>query len=225
MPKNQTDLLPKDGAWARFGVTSDEDGQLGKYAVSLVGTLVENGELCRWLEVAEWGDSDDDQNIKKMLIPERELLEGDQFARNSIRAWCGVVDGKEDRKVFGVEEVDLSYGEGIEFYTLLFPGPRRGASPISERRLISCQKGVFEVLNVLACDQVLSEPIPMFPLKRTKRSIIWPHSDIPFGIVAARIVYTNIWNGLFDHFERSGVVEYVLEDAGYDAMSKLPDIN
>src|SRR5260370_37737295 len=86
-------MLPKDGWWVRYFVTMNfgqpNDEQTIKRKYSLVGTVTENDQKCRWVEMksVQSVNGKEQTDIIKFLVPEKELLESEKPLESLIRAW------------------------------------------------------------------------------------------------------------------------------------------
>ena len=85
--------LPKDGWWVRYYVMMKTDQPNDTWTVkrtySLVGTVIENGQKCRWIEMKSLRSTDgkEETDIIKFLIPEKDLWESDKPLDYLVRAW------------------------------------------------------------------------------------------------------------------------------------------
>ena len=74
--------LPKDGTWVRWQCETEFSGNkesTGPVTLSLVGTVIDDGEQSRWLEIKRenrqiFGIT----QLLKVLIPEKDILKSDR---------------------------------------------------------------------------------------------------------------------------------------------------
>ncbi len=93
--------LPKDGTWVRYqkevaNLANDKKYDEIKVTLSFVGSAVDEGEPCRWLElkaVIPEGRDGAGAYVSKVLVPERELLDSESPFEHARRTWVRRLDG------------------------------------------------------------------------------------------------------------------------------------
>src|SRR5262245_54828761 len=147
--------LPADGWWVRYFVTMRREGlndeTVMKRTYSLVGTSMENGEKCRWVEMKAIipVNGQDHTEIFKFLIPEKDLLEGERPMNNLVRAWRKFDDEPADEQKFNQGPGGRGFSGNADYYLghymIIFPGPQQKAKVIEEKRTVEYQQGRLEL--------------------------------------------------------------------------------
>jgi hypothetical protein len=223
--------LPKDGAWVRyFGKTRREgttEESIIKVKYSLTGTTMENGQVCRWLEVEEVEqiNGKDRTDLIKYLVPEKDLRENEKPLENLVRAWRRL--DREEVQPLKFNALDGLSGEPHFYFghwTVVFPGPRKQSAVLKEPKTVDYQNGRLEIPNALAARYVATHKsrTSNFVYTRAMDFSVWLHDDIPLGVAA--------WKGRMefrqdDQVRQAGLGEYFIEDFGVDAKTGLPDHN
>jgi hypothetical protein len=228
--EEQAGQLPEDGWWIRYFTTSKLEsisGNVREYTIkatySLVGTVVENGEKCRWVEVNSifTRDGKDGLILSKFLISEKDLLESEEPLDTIKRGWFK--SGNNDVRA-------VEAGKGITRYntrTVIFPGLWHKAEQIDKEQIVDYQQGKFTILE--AKTRQVTSPTTVV---KTGRKVInqkdvveytgWFHRTTSPFIAAAKIqtkiYYDDQWNTTFND-------DVVLQDYGKGAKSSLPENN
>jgi hypothetical protein len=185
--------LPKDGAWAKFdfeaAVTTKMEGaekqvrMKGTMRMASVGQVVEDGQPCRWIEVAFEmkiedgnlpGPKEGMKEIAKVLVPEKYLVKGQSPLEHAVRAWQLRGKGKP-RELKDPQNVDNGP------IPLLLSGPLKDAKALEKVEVES-------KLGKLACEgqsgtlELNGSRNTTFKAKVESRL----HPDAPFGVVSSR---------------------------------------
>jgi hypothetical protein len=219
--------LPKDGAWARYQVQNDIAGERDTTAsvtLSLVGTIVEDGVPCRWLEtkmvIAE-PPAKAGTFVNKILVPEADLLDREKPFEHVRRRWFGRRD--EPPRLLAADS-----WENIEELLLWTPGMLKGSEAAkNESKDIDYQRGKFENAQARTGEIVYKRLRPRPPqedieLKLVRKYTVWRHPGLPLGFVEARIASERFLGPM--PAGRFSTI-YRLQDMGTDARSELPDSN
>lgn len=211
--------LPKDGAWAKYHVTSTNESQTSNQVstryetIRFVGIVNSNDQTRRWVEQMFSGVDGNRTNVMKALVSESDLNSAWPLAGK--RRWWHKVG---DTAVTEVETLGPEFG----ISSLVFPGPYDIAKSIEEGRTIDYQRGKLELRIALTGEQKYSvpdsNPNRTFVMKYTA----WHHPDVPMGLAAAKVSLTTKET---DSADRHYTAEFVIDDFGMDAKSALPDSN
>jgi hypothetical protein len=219
--------LPKDGTWVRYqkdvaNLTNDKKYDPIKVTLSFVGSAVDEGEPCRWLElkhVIPEGRDGAGTYVSKVLVPERDLLESESPFEHARRTWVRRLDGPVTKAPEGGRD-DMTFGELL----LWTPGMLKGSSLAKDQtKDIEYQRGRLKGAQARTGrlvhqwrDKNGTED------KYTKSYTAWQHPDLPIGFAEARIVQEQFIN---DRPLSKFSIDYRIEDAGADAKTELPDNN
>lgn len=213
--------LPKDGAWARYHVTTTRKLDTGSETftrnetIRIVGTVESNGQRHRWIEQSFGGFEDGKTNILKTLVAEKDLESAWPLAANR-RWWHKSGDGP-------VTEGD-TLGPEYGVFNLVFPGPYNTAKPLNEMRIVEYQRGRLEIRKGLTGRQKVSFQNNGQDIAYEMNYAVWRHPDVPLGLAAAKISLRTEENGRLNQ-RGTYTVEFVLEDCGKDAKTALPEKN
>ena len=223
--------LHEDGWWVRYAsITKQEfNGQVQEYTCkstySLVGTVTEDGETCRWIElntVCKFGEKEH-AVISKYLVPEKDLLEHEKPIDKLKRGWV---------KVNKMDVHAVKAGQEIRpgnWKLSIFPGMWRNAERVKKERVVDYQQGRLTIAEA----KTLKLTIPVSTVNRPftqktedRKNVVeytaWFDQMIAPVYVAAKIQTKRYANDkLLDTAEHN----IVIEDYGTGAMSKLPDNN
>jgi hypothetical protein len=219
--------LPKDGTWVRYKkqVTDlAKDKKHGEITVtlSLVGTGLDDGEQCRWLElkhVVPEGRDGAGTYVSKVLVPEWDLLESENPFEHARRTWVRRLDGPVTKAPEGGRD-DMTFGELL----LWTPGMLKGSSLANDQtkdieyqpgRLKGAQARTGRLVHQWRNKNGTEE-------RYTKSYTAWQHPDLPIGFAEAHIVQEQFIN---DRALSKFSIVYRVEDAGADAKTELRDNN
>jgi hypothetical protein len=215
--------LPKDGAWSRYQLEDEENGKrvLSKtVTLSVVGTTIEDGETCRWLEiksVVQEPPGIAGNYVSKILVPEKDLL-GEKPFKNVRRAWTR----RRDEPVKQQTKIDDWNQEPLLLWT---PGMLKVAELApNQSKDIEYQRGRLK--DARAQTGVLTYDFSFDNkrrLKRVSKFTVWLHAEIPFAFAEARIIVEDFLDD--KKFRKDMSVIYHIEDTGTDARSECPDNN
>ena len=213
--------LPKDGAWARYHVTTTHEADTRNQTstrnetIKFVGTAVSDGVRHRWIEQSFGGFEDRTTNVMKTLVAEKVLNSAWPLAAD--RRWWHKIGDRP------VKEVD-TLGPEFGVFSLVFPGPYNTAKPINESRTVEYKRGRLEIREGLTGRQEISfqkdNVLRTFVMDYT----VWRHPDVPLGIAAAKISLRTHEFGSLNPRE-TYTTEFALEDCGTDAKTSLPEKN
>jgi len=230
----QAAQLPEDGWWIRYSTKNTQKAGddilevTGKLTYSLVGTVVEDGEQCRWLELHAENDkarfNGDDTGgrrtveVVKFLVPEKELLENEYPLDKLKRGWGKITD----RDVYAIKPGQL--GRAIP-RSLDFPGAWQDQNRIEKERVIDFQQGRLKISEAKTRKTTFSftnsrRTGETDDYQRISEYTVWfDRTTSPF-FSAMSIHREESKNG---DFNLTTDEELVLEDYGTGAKSKLPD--
>jgi len=216
--------LPKDGTWATYQFDSSvSHGQYGVQTVkgtirmASVGAVTENGQPCRWIEVAmepqfEKGTAPPGGGTKqviKVLIPEKFLAKGETPLDHAIRAWKWAKGEGEPEKM-----KDLRDPDDAPIHVIL-SGPLKDAKQLPKAE-------VEGKLGELLCEGVTGSLELKLSGGATFRYVLENrmHRRAPFGIVTSRWTETIVkgYKGAGSKQEWN----LKLIDFGENAKSEMP---
>jgi hypothetical protein len=226
--------LPGDGWWVRYYVTMRREGTnddaIMKRTYSLVGTTMENGEKCRWVEMktVQMVNGNEQTDVLKFLIREKALLEAERPLESLVRAWRKIDDGAIEEQKFNqplgaagsVFSADYGWGRDM----VIFPGPQRTTTAVNERRVVEYQRGRLELAEGRAGKHVATRRALTVVQKQTValEFTVWNEPSLAPAFAAAKTRFEI----LIDDAPRAAFVdEWVIEDFGTDAKSALPENN
>ncbi len=208
--------LPKDGCWVKFFLEVDTGGVNGKHTgswtISSVGMKTVNGEKCRWIEIEEHIDKNDDGKPLtrwfKFLVREKDLKPGGDLLGHLVEYWH-----KEGRNK-AVKKTDSS---SLMLPMFLHNTPKIGR-PVTKAKRVMWQKGAFTIPKAEEQTQTISGKENR--LRVTVRDLVWKKADIPFGTAAVNSSVRLIRKGKPTY---TWVRKLSLADHGTNAKSKLPE--
>lgn len=213
--------LPKDGAWARYHVTTTHDTDAlnetstRSETIRFVGTVVSQDRRARWLEQEFSGFEAGKKNVMKTLVAEEDLKSAWLLADR--RRWW---HKETDQPVNEVETLGPEYG----VFSLVFPGPYSTAKPLKESRIVEYQRGRFEIQEGLTGRQEISLQTIDYDMAFAMDYTVWRHPDVPLGLAAAKISFRTREAGRLNP-RGTYTTEFVLEDFGTNAKTTLPEQN
>lgn len=208
--------LPKDGCWVKFFLEVETDGVNGKHTgswtISSVGMKTVNGEKCRWIEIKEHIDKNDDGKPLtrwfKFLVCEKDVKPGGDLLGHLVEYWH-----KEGRNK-AVKKTDNS---SLMLPMFLRSTPTIGR-PVAKARQVMWQKGHFTIPQAEEQTQTTSREENR--LRMTVRDLVWKKADIPFGTAAINSTVRLIRKGKPTY---TWVRKLSLADHGANAKSELPE--
>lgn len=228
--------LPENGWWVRYSVTTkqDRDGNTDestfKRTYSLTGTVAENGEKCRWVEMKSAGSVAGQERIQiaKLLVSEKDLLENEKPLSGLLRGWRKIDGGAVTPvKVDAPQAVNpLSAKQFYEKEMLIFPGMRQKSEIIDKQKTVEYQQGRLEMTQGRTGKIERKSNGALRGRNQNMTSnfefTVWTDPVIELGFAAANIRNTTS----VDNVVRSSRDdEWVIEDFGTDAKSELPENN
>ena len=211
-----TFMLPEDGAWAKYRVTSTRtrgDRTLHdemELTLSSVGKETRDGKACRWLEVVSKekdAAGNELRGIVNVLIPEDAFQSKDHPLRM-------LVEGKH-RRPRNRESVKLDWESATDSPLMVFlPGPLEDRKKLEDRTL-SSPDGEIACTGTQGRYSLESERRGTLTVTRSA----WVHSKAPFGVVRAELRLKQTRDGR----ERDmGELTLELIEQGVGATRQLP---
>lgn len=217
----QPRALPKDGSWVRYHVETEDVVEkkiegLRSIELSFVGTVVEEGQTCRWLERKESvpdGEKGTKKEIIKVLVPEKDLWESDVPFEHFRRGWVLRPDGK-------IAEVTMKQHVllHLNFAPLLLwtPGMLKDSKQVADQfKDIEYQAGRLK--GAQARTGKLALPDNNYDISKYTA---WQHPDLPIGCAEVRMTRELFMKG--KKFNERLTV-WRLQETGAEAKSSLPD--
>lgn len=201
------DVLPRDGAWAKYEVihTEERRAQSGTVLLRMVGTAKRDGRECRWLEIEEClGKEGAKKNtVRKFLVQENGLAEPSRGV-NVLAAWK---KGRGDNAIAKLSDTERTYIER-NVLSMFFTSPSNSKTVQSER-VISLPKSQMTIATA-------TQGKMKFPGGFEGVKTVWHSTKSPFGFAAIDVSVKS---------EDKLVVEMqmTLKDLGTGAMPVLPN--
>ena len=222
--------LPDDGWWIsyRSSVKQRFDGQTQehscKYTCSLVGTVTDDDQKLRWVEVnSEYFIGDKKYaDVLKFLVSEKALLESDQPLDNLKRVWKKNSDGN-------VRETSVWHGIYPDNAKLMiFPGLWQHGEREKKERIIEYQQRKLTIAEARTREitmnaRTVNRPrVGKIEAKSVVEATAWFDPATSPVLAAAKIETRKYQN---DELRLTTEEELVVEDSGIGAHSQLPDNN
>ncbi|MSR56662.1 MAG: hypothetical protein EXS05_03185 [Planctomycetaceae bacterium] len=215
--------LPADGTWVRYFATAGvarPDETILHYTYSLVGTKTVNDQVCRWVEMKTEVRNVAYSEIVKLLIPERELLEGKTPVKSLVRGWTKMNDDPVQSMLEKESIDDAEYWYG--WTTLVYPGPQRDAKVVRHPRIVEYQDDRLDIAEGREMTYTASRRDASngntYPI--VIEAAYWTHPKVPLGWASAKLRVEYRRN---DSLLRVGTCESSVQAFGIDAKSALPD--
>ncbi len=229
LAQEQTAKLPEDGWWIRYlsvkkeKIIGSKDQELTrKKTYSLVGTVMKNGETCRWIEVNSVYLARDKENlvIWKFLVSEKDLLERDQPLEAVKRAWIKV-------NQFDVRAVNVGREiNSLDIQLIIFPGMWQKADRVDTAKVVDYQQGRLTIPQARVRNVTSPVNRSRNGIKLETKHVIeyttWFDRKTEPVLSAASIQTKSYRN---DELEATFEEEMIIQDTGIDAKSQLPDNN
>ena len=210
--------LPKDGCWVKFLLeheTSGPDGVNGEYTgswtISSVGTKTVDGEKCRWIEIEERFEQNDEGEPLtrwfKYLVREQDLKPGGDPVSNVIEYWY--------RDTNDVTTARRSKHRPA-MMPMFFRGTPKEETALAEPKRVLWQQGDLTIKQAAEQTQTIREP----EFSLIIRDVVWKQPDIPFGTAS---ITSNVSLKRDDFPTYIYVRRLTLRDHGTDAKSTIPE--
>jgi len=220
--------IPKDGTCVRYFVETENlttGEKRGAFTTTLafVGTTVEEGQTCRWLErttVIPEGIEGSGTYVVKVLVPEKDLWESKAPFEHVRRAWMLRPNELVVKMAARSLVADIN---GIFLELMLWtPGMLKDSGPASnESKDIEYQPGRLRAAEARTGKRADERPGPG---KDEKSYVAWQHPNLPIGAAEVRIIRETTFN-LEKTPQLRISVTYRVQDVGTSAESTLPDNN
>jgi hypothetical protein len=222
------EALPKDGTWVRYEREFDNPAapqvkHVSKVTFSLVGTVVEDGKPCRWVEAKSVFQKGQEKTaaLTKMLIPEAAFLEPGNPAEHTIRWWMTKADGSVVKLPIEPARARIA---GLTYAPMFLwtPGALKTLTQIDDPKDFEYQNGQLKGAQAWTGKIVLTDAGADRKSRWESTYTMWRHPELPMGCAQIRV-----------RDEATPVVGtgttmlwvYRVEDAGTGAKSDLPDNN
>ena len=222
--------LPDDGWWIKYytNVKNETNGEVQKFTglttYSLVGTVMENGEKLRWVELhstsSEWNKRH--TVLLKLLVAEKDLIESERPLEKLKRGWSKINDRDIRRLVAG------NAGTVQPKSLAIFPGVWQKSELVENPRVIDYQKGRLTILkastrresNPAIQRRALAKP-SVDTVVKTQHTAWFDLASAP--VLTAVKSQSKTFEG--DQQLATRDDDMVMVDTGSDARSELPDHN
>jgi hypothetical protein len=220
--------IPKDGAWVRYHEEVQDLAKREKYApvkttLSFVGTVVEEGQTCRWLEkksILPEGEDGAGTYVVKALVPEKELWESETPFAHVRRAW--VLRPNEQPIEMPPRSLVTNANKVFQELLLWTPGMLKNSGTAADQsKDIDYQPGRLK--GAIARTGTLADR-GTGPGRTEMSYIAWQHADLPIGAGEVKITKEFFINRQKTPQRRTSII-YQIEDVGTDAKSMLPNNN
>ncbi|GAB4155636.1 MAG: hypothetical protein Tsb009_32430 [Planctomycetaceae bacterium] len=215
--------LPKEGAWVKYfiemkaNIQQREQNMSGELTMRFLGTVKENGEPCRWVEMQMVGQEGERKtyHVAKLLIREKDLAPGAKTNLQIIRGWKR---DKKDGEVKELSEMEKSANGPTSFF---FSRTRKNKKDVKTSKTLDYQKGQLKIPQAVQ-DRLEIGLGPNAPkdFKYELQRTVWSHKTVPSGTAAMelKIKITRKEMVLQDL-----TMSFTLQDYGTGAKSALPD--
>jgi hypothetical protein len=220
--------IPKDGSWVRYHEEVQDLAKQQKYAavtttLSLVGTVIEEGQTCRWLEkksVLPEGEDGAGTYVVKVLVPEKELWDSETPFAHVRRAWF--LRPNEQAMEMPSRSLVTNANKAFRELLLWTPGMLKNSGTAADKsKDIEYQPGRLN--GTQARTGTLADD-GTGPVRFETSYIAWQHPDLPLGAAEVKITKEGFINRQKTPQWRTSIT-YRIEDVGTDAKSMLPDNN
>lgn len=212
--------LPKDGTWIRYTVTSRKDAVEESRTYALVGTKIDSGRVCRWVEIRQVFASPQGERVVvlKFLVPEKDLLENDRPLEGLVRSWRK----SDDEPAEATRDAVLAPGYLFARMFMIFPGVQKKAQSIDEPRTVDYQTGQFKIPNGRSGQVVTTRKAATAAETQTLRQDfrVWFDPAVPLGPAEWQEDLTLLRD---DNPSSPVQSTFVIQDFGTDAKTALPD--
>jgi len=220
--------IPKDGSWVRYQKESTsltpvlrKKGPI-QVTLSFVGSAVDEGDHCRWLErkdVIPEGSDGAGTYVYKVLVPEKDLFESENPFEHARRTWVRGPNGKISKAGEGVRD-EMIFSDLL----LWTPGLLKGSTAADDQaKDIEYQRGPLKAAQARTGKLVHRWRLQTATeVMYTKTYTAWQHPDLPIGFAEAHIEQDQFSQGRLTPISRFAIV-YKIQDVGTDAKSELPD--
>lgn len=215
--------LPADGSWVKYNMSMKNEGMVsiegkGSLTIRLVGTVTENGEKYRWVELESVAMQNGQQKagVMKLLIREKDLADGAVASPQIVRGFKKQQGGA----VESITERDKARGGSAMMF---FGRPQKNVKPLNQEKVVAHQKGKLKIANgtsgELDFDPTGGAGNPNGAQFETTQSL-WSHKSLPFGTAAMELVMkVSFQNNVISTM----TMKFNVQDYGTAAKSALPD--
>lgn len=197
--------LPEDGAWVKFDMEFQRDGNAdakttGHWTIRAVGTERISGKKYRWIEFDRFygkaaAGFPGIQRLVKHLVPEQELVRGGDPPANLVRSWYRFRVGKNAPQ----KPYRLVGPQGYRDNMLLLPASPPKSSAVSfqfeavkQRRTFPYQRGEFKCESAVRETYAFVEKDPKTGVATNRGRVtftVWKHTGVPFGVAGTTIAF------------------------------------
>ena len=180
--------LPKDGSWTKYYMEMKSEKPMqtmtGTLTLRSVGSVTENGEKCRWVEMQMEGERDGKKQggVFKFLVKEKDFKPGAKGVPEIIRGWTQNKTGGEVKELTDQEKSP----DGM--IVIFFGGNRKDVKKLKAEKVIDYQKGQLKITTGTS-GKLDIKPNPNAPanFKVNVTQSVWPHKNVPFGTAAMEL--------------------------------------
>jgi len=214
--------LPKDGIWTSYytemtSETQADQGITGIMTVRSVGSVEEDGEKCRWIEIEMKGtqkNGDKQNSIMKFLVREKDFKAGAKGTPKILRGWTK----NNDQDIKELSEMELAGGT----INLILVGKAKDAKTVKKEKTIDYQKGQLKIATAVTGHPELKLGGENAPpdFKYNVKQTTWLHKKVPFGMAAREL---QIEIKVKDKIAAKMTMSFTVQDYGTGAKSACPD--
>ena len=221
--------LPKDGEWATYyfemkGMAQQQTQTMtGTFTIKSVGSVMENGEKCRWIEIemkgveegTEEGEGKQQTHITKVLVREKDFAPGSKTGGKILRGW------KKDSVKADIKELSEFEKKGQSRMGMLFGGNRKDVKVLKKEKVVNYQKGRLKIAQgtIGKLEMKFTENAPK-GFKYDVTQSVWPHKKVPFGTAAMELQMKVSFNGITAMDMK---MTFTFQNHGTGAKSLFPD--
>jgi hypothetical protein len=215
--------LPKDGEWVSYyfemkgKARQQEQTMTGTFTIKSVGSVMENGEKCRWIEIEMKGEEGGKKrsHLSKILVREKDFAPGSKNLGRIVRGW------KRSSAKAQLKELTENEKSGSGDMAMLIGGKLSDEKVLKTKKVVDYQKGQLKIAQGTTGKFEMKMPgkVPK-DFKYDMTQSVWPHKNVPFGIAVLEI---NMKLTVKEMVVMNMKMTFTLQNQGVGAKSQLPD--
>lgn len=217
--------LPKDGTWVEYNMEAKGDAggtaieMSGTMKLKSVGTVTENGEKYRWIEIESTMEvmGMKQHSVMKALVREKDFKAGAKGPVKVLRGWQQNQRGDMKMEAKKLTEEELSPDGQMSF---LFGPKLKGEKKIKSKKTIEYQKGKLQIESASTGTMEIQASPKAPDFKQKGNLTIWKHKSVPTGTAAMEMAMET-WRK--DKLLSKMKMTISVQDYGKGAKSALPD--
>lgn len=185
--------LPKDGTWVEYNIEAKGDAggtaieMSGTMKLKSVGTVTENGEKYRWIEIDSQMEvmGMKQRSVMKALAREKDFKADAKGPVKILRGWQQNQRGDTKMEAKKLTDEELSPTGQMSF---LFGPKLKREKTIKSKKTIEYQKGKLEIATASTGEmEIKTSPNAPAEFKQKGKLTIWMHKAVPTGTAAMQM--------------------------------------